>query len=249
MADAASPEPGAAAEKKRPLLRRVPTSLIVTVVGIALTAWLLPAFTRQWDDRQKAHEVKAALLEDMASASARALLGGDAYWSGRRVDQERVADTWSRASLEMEARLRIYFAQNVVTEWQLYSWFVDRWDNGHHIAAKVDLVSAWKSGFSRLDPHVAKVIKNLFLINDSTGNTGASFHSSRHSIERPPLRTLRAGLGIHRDRWYLSPYPPSAAAEEAMLFRFEQAMGREVVNGHMAGYSTSTHDLVHDLIP
>ena len=34
-----------------------------------------------------------------------------------------------------------------------------------------------------------------------------------------------------------------------MLFRFEQAMDQEVANGHMAGYSTNTHDLVHDLIP
>jgi hypothetical protein len=60
MDEAAPPEAGTtAAEKKRPLLRRVPTSLLVTLLGIALTAWLLPAFTRQWDDRQKAQELQS----------------------------------------------------------------------------------------------------------------------------------------------------------------------------------------------
>src|SRR5215213_208236 len=71
----AAPQPGGvASERKRPLLRRIPTSLIVTLLGIALTAWLLPAITRQWDDRQKAHELKATLAADLASATARSLV-------------------------------------------------------------------------------------------------------------------------------------------------------------------------------
>jgi hypothetical protein len=39
----------AAAKSVRP---RVPTSVVVTVLGAALTVWLGPAFTRQWEDRQ-----------------------------------------------------------------------------------------------------------------------------------------------------------------------------------------------------
>src|SRR4051812_20833160 len=80
MDEAAPGEAAAAAEKKRPLLRRVPTSLIVTLLGIALTAWLLPAIARQWDDRQKAHEIQAGLITDMASATARVLADGAAMW-------------------------------------------------------------------------------------------------------------------------------------------------------------------------
>jgi hypothetical protein len=38
---------------KKASRRKVPTSLVVTLLGIALTAWLLPAVTRQWDDRQR----------------------------------------------------------------------------------------------------------------------------------------------------------------------------------------------------
>jgi hypothetical protein len=73
MDEEAAPEAGAAVEKKRPLLRRIPTPLIVTLLGIGLTAWLLPAFTRQWDDRQKAHEIKAALAFQIAAATADAV--------------------------------------------------------------------------------------------------------------------------------------------------------------------------------
>jgi len=48
---------------------KIPTSVVVTAVGIALTAWLLPAFTRQWDDRQKEHELKTALIAEVGSTS------------------------------------------------------------------------------------------------------------------------------------------------------------------------------------
>src|SRR5690242_11337061 len=72
--DEAAPAAGAAVEKKRRLLRRVPTALLVTLLGIALTAWLLPAFTRQWDDRAKARELKASLASDIAAATARAII-------------------------------------------------------------------------------------------------------------------------------------------------------------------------------
>src|SRR3954467_7064097 len=52
---------------------RIPTSVFVTLLGIALTAWFLPAFTRQWDDRQKAHELKAALASQVAVATAKSM--------------------------------------------------------------------------------------------------------------------------------------------------------------------------------
>jgi hypothetical protein len=74
MDEAAPAEAGAAAGKKRPLLRRVPTSLIVTLLGIGISAWLIPAFTRQWDDRQKALELKVAVVAQIASATSQALV-------------------------------------------------------------------------------------------------------------------------------------------------------------------------------
>src|SRR5690348_1063391 len=65
------PPADAVAGKRRRL--RVPTSLLVTLLGIALSAWLAPAITRQWEDRKKAQELKASLIAEMAVANARAL--------------------------------------------------------------------------------------------------------------------------------------------------------------------------------
>ena len=78
-ADAA---PAAPAERSRFRLR-VPKALLITVLGFVLSAWLLPAMTRQWDDRQKVHELKAGVVSEMASVSAKALIGGEAVWSGK----------------------------------------------------------------------------------------------------------------------------------------------------------------------
>src|SRR5262245_28789084 len=118
MDDAGPSAAGAVAEKKRPRLRRVPTSLIVTVVGIALTAWLLPALTRQWDDRQKAHELKVALVSEMSLATAEALTDGrDTLFRRSNVEQSKftkrlgivpmtaVERNWSIASLQLQSKL------------------------------------------------------------------------------------------------------------------------------------------------
>src|SRR3954452_1663024 len=121
MAEAAPGEAAAAAEPKRPLLRRIPTSMLVTLLGIALTAWLLPAFTHQWDDRQKAQELKTGIVADMASETSRALIAGEAIWSRRKVDKEKALDDWSVASLRLETRLRAYFGPDVVSAWEIYT--------------------------------------------------------------------------------------------------------------------------------
>src|SRR5918994_2749379 len=56
------------------LLPRIPTPIVVAVLGLVLGSWFIPAFTRQWDDRQKAGELKAVIISKMASATGRALL-------------------------------------------------------------------------------------------------------------------------------------------------------------------------------
>src|SRR6478672_11646487 len=112
--DEAAPADGAAAEKKRRLLRRVPTALLVTLLGIALTAWLLPAFTRQWDDRQKALELKANAADDIATVTAR--MSRDCVQVMRspnaKVRARRYTDgfgRWQESSFRMETRLDAYF--------------------------------------------------------------------------------------------------------------------------------------------
>src|SRR2546425_575965 len=153
------------AEKRKPRRLRLPASLVVTLVGIALSAWLLPAITRQWDDRQKEHELKAAVVGDMASATARALVGGEAVWSKRPLTQQqraRLGDEWALSELELEARLRSYFPSDVVAGWQVYAWMVDRFVDAHRVSAAAALQDVVRRDV-RLNPGVADAAARLLV--------------------------------------------------------------------------------------
>jgi hypothetical protein len=109
---------------------RIPTPIIVAVLGVVLGSWLLPAFTRQWDDRQKAGDLKASLVTEMASVTGRALM------SAREASAAPVTERalegampapgkdWSLADLQVRARLQAYFGPGAVDHWTLVSQYV-----------------------------------------------------------------------------------------------------------------------------
>ena len=69
----AAPEQPAAQDEEPPRERRrlrLPTPVLVTVLVAALSVWVAPAFTRQWEDRKQARELQASLAEDIALATA-----------------------------------------------------------------------------------------------------------------------------------------------------------------------------------
>jgi hypothetical protein len=138
MATTASEKPAAAEEgtpAERRFWRRIPTPIIVTLLGIVLSAWLLPAITRQWEDRQKAHDLEAALVARMTADTARILerartnlyresvpflrLGEDGSVEASRslakrtdaLPSERppIEMEWSVASLRTESQLMAYW--------------------------------------------------------------------------------------------------------------------------------------------
>jgi hypothetical protein len=118
-----APAGAAARLRRRP---RVPTSIVVAVLGVALGSWLIPAFTRQWDDRQKAGELKALVVADIASATGRALMDAQAASAaagGDRSSQATIRD-WSLASLQIRAKLQAYFGPTAVDRWALVSQYV-----------------------------------------------------------------------------------------------------------------------------
>jgi hypothetical protein len=235
--------------------------VVVTLVGIALTAWLLPAFTRQWDDRQKAQEVKSALVADMASASSRALTGGEPIWSGGRADSRRVLSDWGASSLRIETRLRAYLGPELVTAWQVDEWLVNRWNNGHSGEAEAALraaayaLSPTLTPLSRFDRsgappvHLSKrmtdAIALVFVVGDAQDSPGLAprfrgdFYLEGAFVSR--LRAYFPARGL-----------PSAAqwpTAEWALVRLQAVIADEVLHSHVTGYSTTWHDLLHDLIP
>ena len=258
--DDAAPAAGAAtdeataAEKnetkaKRRLFRRVPTSVVVTLLGVALTAWLLPAFTRQWDDRQKATEFKSALVADMAAASARALNGGESVWAGKEVDKNQLGDDWAVASLQIEARLHAYFDRKVVDAWRVYAWSVDRYAGANRLQADSDLRLANKEGWA-LDVRAADVAAEVLGIgNRQRPGRGGKPHFTAVSVAgEQGLAGLEEYLSTRSPlRFYRTILAPTFIP--AVLLRFEEEIGSEVLAAHVRGYSTTTHDLLHDLIP
>jgi len=108
---------------------RVPTPIVVAILGLVLGSWLIPALTRQWDDRQKANEVRASVAYEAASATARALSDAQqaslaGLWKGSRPSTSAAAREWAVASLRIQAKLQTYFGREALEHWQLVSWYV-----------------------------------------------------------------------------------------------------------------------------
>jgi hypothetical protein len=274
--DAAAPEAAEPQEKaepqsetrKRPWSRvKIPTSVVVTLVGIALTAWLLPAFTHQWDDRQKARELKATVLTDMSVATSRALVGGEAIWStpARTVNRAKLADEWARSSLSIEARLRAYMPQRIVTAWQIYVWMIDRFIAGSRGQAVAGLRSASEAILDGRDTHDVDLYKpeprrlNPGAAFAAAGVVATTFQGPGPSF-RLPSDTDAVGYKLDyyipdgpRGRQPASSFAPEWQPDfgqvELALLRFQQELTREILSAHASGFSTSTRDLVNDLLP
>jgi len=293
MSDAA-PTGGAATEEKKPFLRRIrrpPTALFVTLLGIVLTAWLLPAVTRQWNDRQSAHTVQAGIVSDMTAATARALQRGDALWVAQTrcsryvspkvnvlnyseqslpprakkcFDRDfrqfvktsaKIDRPWSLESTELEARMRAYLNPQVVTAWQVFSWIMGIYDGSTELGSLVnhgylEFAAAYQSGFN-LQASAARDVGAI--LKDAKFDHIFSYFDSDASFDRlkSKLRSFNAypthGRGVYGA--YPAPLFYAFANTEYGLSVFEQEIAREVLNSHVTGYSTSTHDLIHDLIP
>lgn len=232
MSEAVPAEQAAAAEKKRPLLRRVPTSLLVTLLGIALTAWLLPAFTRQWDDRQKARALKAELADSVSAATANLLASADRLTEARgSQDREypTARDEWRLASLRIEATLRTYFDSEQVADWRQFT-------NHGFVILKIAKRLGTESAAARLSSKNATQVDQL---------AARIFNHPQACRGRP--------AGAWRER--LSGAKPAArvwAFEDGMESYFlgcASARTDALLAGHPKGYSTTTHDLLRDLVP
>ncbi len=286
----------AEAEKKKPLLRRLrrpPTALLVTLLGIALTAWLLPAITRQWNDRQSAHTVKAGIVSDMTAATEPVLLSGEDLWQSlpectarNNVDitnyeeafslpprevkcferakrklvklSRRIDRPWSLASAEIEARMRAYLDPQVVTGWEVFSWLIAHYDGSAAIGTfastafgNQEFLAAEKTGFD----FQADAAHDLAAVLRNAHGLSAEhlFISPGWGLDhlRPALKRYDAYREIAGPRAPGGSAPPNEVypLSEIPLSNYEQEIAREVLNSHVTGYSTTTNDLIHDLIP
>jgi hypothetical protein len=275
---------------------------VVTFIGLVLSAWLLPAFTRQWDDRQKAHELQVAIVTDMASATARMLTRGEernkrqlAKGLGRSqraaANQGVRSSEWSQASLQLEARLHAYFPRRIVEAWQLYSYFVTWFDSTTQVPGRADTYYSVATDLEgdphRLDDHTTREVADLTTLAQMVDNYRTNSDQSYISLSNlhpgdPRERELREYVKLHdaqklytskpvisngrplfrhgKPRRKLVPIPVSLKTRlevrqwrlsvlEEHLSALEISIADQVLAAHPKGYSTTTADLLRDLIP
>ena len=118
---------------------RLPTGLVVALVGTLVSAWFIPALTRQWQDQQRARDLKASIVTRIGRDTTEALVVSSFIANGRfeavrrpdrpfRLPMEVFNDldlNWERNRREIEAQLEAYFpASEIVHDWREYSQLV-----------------------------------------------------------------------------------------------------------------------------
>jgi len=216
----------------------------MTIVGIALTAWLLPALTRQWDDRQKAQELKATVAADMASMTAKAVLNATPARTPPEVVEATLLSDW-----QIESRLQLYFPPSIAAAWEMYSFGMHLIVNAPWIQTRTAFVKAQDTAAS-VTPGIAHRAASMLLL--------LKVYSDPRSASEPPYdpewaNTLlddveAAHPGVTAQALALHP-GGGLWALEAVVVGLERAIAAEIIAAHPTGYSTTTRDLIHDLLP
>jgi hypothetical protein len=226
----------------------VPTPVIVTLLGVALIVWVAPAFIRQWDDRQEVRELKTALADEIATATASTLAAGleiGRAERGRAARPGAIRDAqarWEIASLRMSVRLRAYLGGNTEAEWATFAANVT-----HFLAICEAANPRTESAFfvRRLKRFVTRRVfieSSLEPIDEALGSVG--------------LRGIAGGAGP-RDlskelvSWDSPTLESSLALEtvkRAMVVLTERVT-TAVLAAHPSGFSTTRRDLLRDLLP
>ncbi|MFL5937422.1 MAG: hypothetical protein ACJ74P_10060 [Gaiellaceae bacterium] len=267
MTEAAPAEQAVEAEKKKRLFHRIPTSLLVTFLGIALTAWLLPAFTRQWDDRQKAHELAVALGAEMATNTSKVLEQTRAelyreastplakrrsHASGPAATLPQNEIDWSTASLRIEAMLLASYPRELVQRWRGLREIVAGWIGWYDHTQL-----SWDPAYQP-DPELARAAATIGVPVAGYPKPITALGAMRRFNDDYLKRlTLEDQIATGTEGHDSTANPVTAVAEtlnnyrslEEVLLAIEAGIARDLVDAHVRGYSTSGKDLLHDLIP
>jgi hypothetical protein len=221
---------------------RIPTPLLVTLVGLALSAWLLPAFTRQWDDRQKARELRATFADEIATSTANALNAGK---PGVMVDVRNpnlslarlsaISSEWDVARLRIDMKLRAYYPEDAVKRWSKFGDQVQRFLEICALSKPIRF-SDMRTGF--YEPAIQDDLQEL----GAPPTLGSEWANGAKAGISVPLTGPDTGYGRElRQRALL-------VVRDFMLKKAETTTAA-ILASHPGGYSTTTGDLLRDLIP
>jgi hypothetical protein len=225
--------PAVSATEKTALNRvrlRVPTSIVVTLLGTALTVWLAPALTRQWDDRQHARDLKAAIAAEMVNSAVRTIRDGEPLAEGRgRYDVIRAR--WLETGLTVKVKQKAYFPTSIVERWKKVVQEVE-----YFLIVSGDVAAAHEeSRQGRVRDPVGyrrdRIRSALILMAPAPKQVNSATAAELLASDDPTARAL--GMD-HVKSW---------------TFAKVEGATDEVLSAHPSGFSTTRGDLLHDLFP
>jgi hypothetical protein len=212
--------------------------VIATLIGVTLSAWLIPAFTRQWEDRQKARELKAAITDEIAAATSRTLNAGldvgkaqQPKARGRLYDA--AGDYWEPASLKIAMKVRADFSPEVAASWDTFAFDVRRY---LHFSANASPPGRpWDPSVT---PQMQKVVLERWLTDmlddlrpgeNLDGVVETEVGDARD--KDPSTRVAVVGQGV-----------------EWMKLKTDEVTAA-ILKSNPAGFSTTRTDFLRDLLP
>lgn len=196
----------------------------MVLFGAAVSAWLVPAFTRQWQDRQKEREIKVALVSEIGDSTSDALVTSQYVASGvlpnGQAEYNRVSLDWARRSAQVEARLEAYFpGQALVDAWRDYSIVVQN---------------------------------DFYLLTGEKAGKAEAVATVRQYLES--TRGPESTAAVHWKLLRALDFDNAQAVDDYVLVSSElldasKPLIRAILDANAEGFSTTGGDLVDDLTP
>jgi hypothetical protein len=102
--------------------------LLLLVVGALISSYIIPFYSREWQDHQKELELKSDLVGKIGDAVTNMVIKTQAKKAVVSIPYEEFYDTWQTwesASATIASRIRAYFYSSPLTEqWNNYSKIV-----------------------------------------------------------------------------------------------------------------------------
>ena len=105
---------------------------VIAVVIAVLVNFLIPSFTRRWQDHEKALEIKTGLVSDMGESISEAVMSGRFISAGLvsrsssdpRADQRAFNDgyrAWTTSNAAIGAKIQAYFGNDLGSQWRSFA--------------------------------------------------------------------------------------------------------------------------------
>jgi hypothetical protein len=219
---------------------RVQNSVLLTLLVAVSSILVGPAFARQWEDRQKVRELKAAIADEIAIATARTL-GAGVYVARAQQTQarsDRVANArafWVPASLRIEMKLRAYFPASMANEWKQFVGEID--DFLLNVSANASPPGQPLTS-DRTDVVRRANIEGWFDFRSSTETLRGSVRGLS------PSEIADYAMGVNAEE-----RAGVVEAGGALMFAKTEKMAAVLFDADPAGFSTSRRDLLRDVLP